>query len=160
MLLNIYVASSWRNTHQPWVVDKLRVLGHAVYDFRGGGDGWHAADGVGGFGWESVDSEWFHWTPSEYIEALRHPLASEGFERDMSALRKCDACVMVMPCGPSASMEMGWAVGAGKRVAVFCPGIREPDLMVKMAHFITDRWDSIELWLSTSSLNDGPTVTR
>lgn len=32
--MRIYVASSWRNTHQPEVVAKLRELGHEVYDFR------------------------------------------------------------------------------------------------------------------------------
>jgi hypothetical protein len=35
----------------------------------------------------------------------------------------------------------------GKLVAAYIPGMREPDLMVKMAHHITTSWDSIELWL-------------
>ena len=30
----IYVASSWRNPHQPAIVEELRVAGHEVYDFR------------------------------------------------------------------------------------------------------------------------------
>lgn len=32
--MKIYVASSWRNGRQPYVVDMLRERGHAVYDFR------------------------------------------------------------------------------------------------------------------------------
>ena len=47
-------------------------------------------------------------------------------------------CVYVMPCGVSASLEAGWACGAGKPLIVYVPGLREPDLMVKMADKITD----------------------
>jgi hypothetical protein len=88
--MKIYVASSWRNIYRPGVVEKLRALGHEVYDFRGGGDGWSAADGEGGFGWKSIDPNWIRWTPREYVQALNHPLAIDGFNRDMNALRKCD----------------------------------------------------------------------
>jgi hypothetical protein len=145
--LKIYVASSWRNEFQQEVVAKLRGLGHEVYDFRDGGDGWSVAEGEGGFGWKSIDPNWQNWTAEEYVKALSHPLAIEGFNRDMNALRRCDACIFVMPCGPSASMEMGWATGAGKLVAAYIPATREPDLMVKMAGCVTTRWDSIEFWL-------------
>lgn len=145
----IYVASSWRNKFQPGVVRRLRALGHEVYDFRGGGDGWNAADGEGGFAWSEVDPQWQSWPDDiqRYLNGLNHPRAIDGFLRDMNALRKADVCVMVMPCGPSASMEMGWACGAGRRVAVYTPEIREPDLMVKMADFITESWNSVERWL-------------
>jgi hypothetical protein len=66
----------------------------------------------------------------------------------MSALRWCDACVMVMPCGMSASLEAVFAVGAGKPVFVHVPAMREPDLMVRMADVVTDElariWTKIE----------------
>ena len=32
--MHIYVASSWRNTYYPEVVQALRDAGHEVYDFR------------------------------------------------------------------------------------------------------------------------------
>jgi hypothetical protein len=145
--MKIYVASSWRNTYQPGVVAKLRDLGHEVYDFRGPRDGWSSGEEEGGFSWRTIDPNWQNWTPEEYIEALAHPLALEGFKRDMDALLRCDACLMVMPCGPSASMEMGWAKGAGKLVCVYAPEIREPDLMVKMADQVTSRWKYVDTWL-------------
>jgi hypothetical protein len=126
--MRIYVATSWRNEQQPMVVSALRADGHEVYDFRG----------EEGFSWREVDPEWQSWTPEKYIEGLLHPCAERGFDRDMKALRGCQALVMVMPCGPSASMEMGWAVGAGRPVAVYIAGMREPDLMVKMASIVTD----------------------
>jgi hypothetical protein len=123
----VYVATSWRNAYQPGVVEWLRSDGHEVYDFRG----------EEGFSWREVDAEWASWTPSQYLVGLSHRCAERGFKRDMDALKRCDACVYVMPCGPSASMEMGYCVGAGKLVIAYIPALREPDLMVKMAHLVT-----------------------
>lgn len=130
----IYVATSWRNTFQPEVVRLLREDGHEVYDFRG----------EEGFSWREVDEKWATWTPSEYLAGLEHQCALRGFKRDMDALIRCDALVYVMPCGPSASMEMGYAVGAGKFVVVYIPALKEPDLMVKMAHMVSDNFDDIQ----------------
>lgn len=146
MGVSIYVASSWRNYYQPTAVAALRAEGHRVYDFKGAGDGWGSGgDGPGGFGWRELDPDWQNW-PSDiprFLKALQNDRAEEGFSRDMDALIECEVCVMVMPCGPSASMEMGWACGAGRLVIVYIPAMREPDLMVKMADLITDRLDEV-----------------
>lgn len=135
--MKIYVASSWKNDEQPAVVIALRQDGHDVYDFKD----------EEGFHWYEVDPMWRTWTPTGYLEGLQHPAAERGFTRDMDALRACDACVMVMPCGMSASLETGWAVGAGKLVAVYVPGMREPDLMVKMADLVTHDLGVVRYWL-------------
>jgi len=151
--MRIYVASSWRNTFQPSVVEALRARGYEVYDFRGDGDGWGTGgEGAGGFGWKEVDPEWQSW-PSDiprYLKALEHPRAIEGFRRDMDALRRCHACVLVNPCGQSAHAELGWACGAEKVTIVYCPEIREPDLMVKMADFITHKFHEVLAALEVS----------
>lgn len=144
--MNIYVASSWRNQFQPEVVKALRADGHRVYDFKGPGDGWgDGGDGPGGFAWSEIDPNWQSWPEDipRYLNGLRQPRAIEGFRRDMDALQQSDACVMVMPCGPSASMEMGWACGAKRYVAVYIPAMREPDLMVLMADYVGDSLDTI-----------------
>lgn len=134
-MTRIYVASSWRNEFQPGVVAALREDGHDVYDFKSGG----------GFHWSEIDGSWKDWVRDipTYLAALNHPHAEWGFARDMGALESCDVCVYVMPCGVSASLEAGWAVGAGKRVFVYIPGLREPDLMVKMAELVTDDFQAI-----------------
>lgn len=133
--MKIYVASSWRNEFQPLVVSEFREDGHQVYDFKDGA----------GFRWAEVDDDWQSWPCDipKYLKGLQHPCAERGFNRDMNALRDCDVCVYVMPCGVSASLEAGWAKGAGKPVAVYVPGLREPDLMVKMANLVTA--DLVEL---------------
>ena len=139
--MKIYVASSWRNDFQPGVVARFREDGHQVYDFKGPGDGWgNGNHGPGGFGWGEIDNDWKSWATDipRYLQSLNHPRAIEGYMRDMNALRMSDACVMVMPCGPSASMEMGWACGSGRPTFVYIPAMREPDLMVKMADLVTD----------------------
>lgn len=125
--MNVYVASSWRNDVQPLVCRALRNHGHEVYDFR------NPKEGDAGFSWSEIDPEWMSWDVIEYMRALKHPAAVRGFALDMNALQRCDACVLVQPCGVSAALEFGWAVGAGKLTIAYVPGIREPDLMFKMA---------------------------
>ena len=133
--MKIYVASSWRNARQPEVVEALRAAGFEVYDFR------HPAPGDDGFRWSEIDAAWQGWTQAEYVEALNHPIARTGFGLDMDALEGCDACILVMPCGRSAHLELGWAVGAGKytRILLDTAQPTEPELMYRMANGI-DRW--------------------
>ena len=130
--MKVYVASSWRNEQrQQEVVQALRAAGHEVYDFR------HPeGEASAGFSWSLVDPAWRAWTPAQYLEALNHPEARKGFRRDMKALLACDACVYVQPCGVSASLEEGFAAGAGKyTVALLAEGC-EAELMLGMADFL------------------------
>lgn len=125
--MRIYVASSWRNTRQQEVVRQLREAGHDVYDFR------NPAPGNEGFGWPQCDPRPPSvWTVEDFLNALKSPAAQEGFKLDMDALRSCDACVLVLPCGRSAHLELGWAAGAGKRTLVLCEHLDEPELMYLM----------------------------
>lgn len=107
--MKLYVASSWRNAHQPQIVEDLRTLGHDVYDFRHPPGGDHL-----GFSWAEVDPDWQRWTPEAYREALEHPVAVAGFESDFAAMQWADAGVLVLPSGRSAHLEAGWFAGAGK----------------------------------------------
>lgn len=129
--MRIYVASSWRNVLQPSVVDALRAIGHDVYDFRA------PAPGVSGFGWSEIDPSWKSWTPEEYRKALQHPIAERGYANDITALKSCDACVLVLPSGRSASWEFGYAMGQGKRGVVVMIDACEPELMYREAEIVT-----------------------
>lgn len=124
--MKIYVASSWRNTFQPEVVEKLRQAGHEVYDFR------NPPNGSGGFAWSDIDPNWENWNTEEYFTALEHPIAEVGFNSDYDGMKWADACVMVLPCGRSANTEAGWMKGAGKRCFVYSPVKQEPELMYKI----------------------------
>ncbi len=125
--MKIYVASSWRNTLQPAVVARLRVEGHEVYDFK------NPAPGDHGFSWKQTHPDIKSATACEFRDAvLTHPLAEHGFANDMDALRAADATVLVQPCGNSAHLELGYAVGAGQFTVVLLADGAEPELMYKM----------------------------
>lgn len=127
--MNIYVASSWRNERQPDVVKALRAAGHEVYDFK------NPELGENGFNWRALDPSWKDWSLEKFIEMLDHPVAQAGFKRDMDALYNAEACVYVLPCGRSASLEMGWSIGRGL-VTIILLADGEPELMFKMADHI------------------------
>jgi hypothetical protein len=132
--LKIYVASSWRNQSQPAVVRALREAGHAVYDFHRPEAVYDARDvDEGGFSWGDIDPNFTAWTAQRFRDSLSEPVVEQGFARDMDALRECDACLMLQPCGRSAALELGWAAGAGKLTLVLLAD-QEPELMLKMAH--------------------------
>jgi hypothetical protein len=127
----IYVASSWRNMLQPGIVAVLRELGHEVYDFRA------PTAGNKGFSWSAIDPDWRSWTPEQYRQGLQHPIAKTGHDLDMTALRACDACVLVRPCGTSASWELGYAMGKKKPGYILQLGQEEPELMFRNARILT-----------------------
>ena len=136
----IYVASSWRNEHQPGVVEWLRQQGHDVYDFR------HPAPGQHGFAWRDCGGEAATEGPGtgaktipSYLEAIQSPRAKEGYAYDKEALDWADTCVMVLPCGRSAHLEAGYACGQGKHVIWWLHSDRfEPELMYLLGHdFVT-----------------------
>lgn len=125
--MKTYVASSWKNKYQPDVVAALRAVGHEVYDFR------HPEAGDDGFHWSEIHPAWPHWTREEYRAALSHPLADHGFGLDMNALRWSEAVVLVLPCGKSSHLELGWAIGAQRRTLILMLDDDTPELMYKAA---------------------------
>ena len=129
--MKIYLASSWRNNKQPEVVEALRNEGHEVYDFRNPEPGNH------GFHWSDIDQKWKNWSKEEFRSALFHPVAEKGFGLDMKSLMECDVCVLVGPCGRSAHLEAGYAVGAGKITYILADEGEEPELMYRMAEVFT-----------------------
>jgi hypothetical protein len=136
--LKVYVASSWRNYRQPEVVDYLRQKGYEVYDFR------NPKEGDNGFSWREIDDNWKNWTSAQFIEGLKHPVAQAGFKSDMDALEACDACVLVLPCGRSAHLELGQAVGAKKNTYVLLDeSPLEPELMYLMCTALCTSLDQL-----------------
>jgi len=135
----IYVASSWRNSAQQGVVHTLRAAKFEVYDFK------HPVDGDTGFHWSDtglnrnaddlIDA-------AEYQQAIQHPLAVDGYAKDYAAMQWADTFVLVLPCGRSAHLELGWAAGAGKRTVILLDDPCVPELMYRMVdHVATDVMD-------------------
>jgi|WetSurMetagenome_2_1015567.scaffolds.fasta_scaffold01778_6 hypothetical protein len=127
-MTKIYLASSWRNPQQPDAVAALRDGGHEVYDFR------NPPGGIpNGFRWSEIDPNWEQWTARAYRENLNSPLARRGFNSDFDGMKWADVGVLLLPCGRSAHLELGWMAGAGKRTIVWTRDGEEPELMALLA---------------------------
>lgn len=127
--MRIYVASSWKNARQPAVVQELRAAGHEVYDFR------HPEPGDDGFSWTQCALSPEHLKDPKLFRdrVLSHPVARAGFNKDMNALAAANVTVLVLPCGRSAHLELGWAAGHGQRTVVLLDDpLSEPELMYLM----------------------------
>lgn len=115
--MKIYLASSWRNERYPAFLEGLREAGHEVYDFRNGGFAW-SDEGLDG---AEVDLE-------QLVDVLTSDRVQKQFCRDTEALYDCDVLVCLLPCGRSAHLEAGLAIGLEKpAILVWHPG--EPDIM-------------------------------
>ena len=136
----IYVASSWRNHYQPDVVEALRAHGHDVYNFR------NPVPGDSGFSWSQITDKPRPWPASVLTTVLGHPIAKDGFNKDADALIECDACLLVLPCGRSAHVELGFAAGLRKYTAVLMLGEEEPELMYRLTGPILGSIDEAVLW--------------
>jgi hypothetical protein len=162
----IYVASSWRNPTQPAVIATLRAAGLDCYDFRN-------PPNSTGFSWRQVRPE----PPTlievafpggtagavdthrirtkgadleqvdDYLTMVRHPVAVAGFKSDFDAMVEADTFVLVLPCGKSAHLELGWAVGRGKRTAVLLDDPAEPELMYLMVDKLATNMMDLLDWL-------------
>lgn len=131
----IYLASSWRNKWYPGILAALRHLEFQVHDFR---------DPAGYFTWDQCgQGDYREWTFEAYKKALDSPGANTGFSRDMTGLLNSSTTVLVGPCGRSAHLELGWAVGAGKHTAVYFTEPQEPELMYKMVNLLTQSWHEL-----------------
>jgi len=152
----VYVASSWRNPVQPLVVAELRAAGIDCYDFRnppsGSGFSWREvkSDYVGPrIGVDGVRAKGSDWEDvAEYLRMVEHPRALEGYASDFAAMCQADTFVMVLPCGKSAHLELGWAVGAGLRTAILLENPVEPELMYRMVDHMSPDLPDLLAWLA------------
>lgn len=127
----IYLASSWRNRDQPKAVEILRDAGHEVYDFR------HPLPKNTGFSWGDIAADWLSWSPNKFVDSLDNSIVRAGFNSDKAALDWCDTCVLLLPCGRSAHLEAGYAIGQGKpTLIVLSEDSFEPELMYLFADII------------------------
>lgn len=147
--MKIYLASSWRNTRQPAVLAALRAAGHSVYDFR------NPTPGNIGFSWRQCVPDPPPWSAAQTIDVLNGKVAQAGLALDFGAMQDCEALVMLQPCGRSAALELGWAIGAGKKTAVLMADGQEPELMIRLAGYLTPSLDELLAWLDSAPYAEG-----
>ena len=134
----IYLASSWRNPNQPAAVKMLREAGHEVYDFR------NPPDGSPGFDWAPIDENWLSWPPERFVQELENPVTLSGFRPDKYGLDWCDTCILLLPCGRSAHLEAGYAIGRGRPTLIVLDEEKfEPELMYLLADKVVPSLDDM-----------------
>ena len=149
----IYVASSWKNNLQPAIIAFLNAAGIPNYDFKGT---FQSDEEFIGFSWDQIETYKGNGGPNfqgkhdaftqDFLIGLNHPRAQEGFMADWNAMQKADTFILVLPCGKSAHLELGWAIGAGKRTIILAEETIERELMYLMAdHLVTSTFELLNL---------------
>lgn len=102
---SIYLIGSLRNPKVPEVAAKLRAAGHDVFD------DWFAAGPEADDYWKKYEQERGH----NYKQALAGYAANHVYNFDKHHIDRCDIAVLMLPAGKSGHLELGYAVGSGKK---------------------------------------------
>ena len=149
--MKLYLASSWRNAERVNKVDAfLSARGHECFNFTRPGP---KAVLPEGFKWSEIDPNWLAWDKAAYRDKLNHPIAKRGLVQDFERMLWADACVAIQPFGRSASVGVGWFVGAHKPALIILNG-GEPELMFGLCDLCLDMEEAAEM-LDMIQLSDG-----
>lgn len=127
----IYLIGSLRNPEVPKIANKLRDAGFDVFD------DWFAAG-------PDADDKWRDYERGRgrsFREALSGYAARHVFAFDREHLERASDVVLVCPAGKSGHLELGWALGKGKRGYIL---IDSPDRWDVMYQFADGVFDSVE----------------
>jgi hypothetical protein len=119
----IYLIGSLRNPQVPIIAEQLRAAGHEVFD------DWFAAG-------PEADDKWRDYEQARgrsYSEALSGYAAGHVFDFDRLHLERTDVVVLMLPAGKSGHLELGWALGRGKRGYILLDNSERWDIMYKFA---------------------------
>jgi hypothetical protein len=132
--MKIYVIGSLRNPEVPKIATKIREAGYEVFD------DWYSAG-------PEADDMWRTYEKNErghtYAQALEGYAAKHVFEFDKHHLGTAYAVILVLPAGKSGHLELGWAIGKGKRGYILLDDPERWDVMYQFADVVTDKLDVI-----------------
>jgi len=128
----IYLIGSLRNPEVPKIAEQLRFYGHEVFDQ------WYGAG-------PNADDCWQEYCKNKgmnFKEALADHGAQHVYQFDRTYLTRADTVVLVLPAGKSGHLELGWALGQGKKGYILLNG--EPDRYDVMYNFATGVFCSLD----------------
>lgn len=131
-MARIYLASSWRHTNYDNIARTLKNVlpRHTFYNFKD-------PECSFVFQWSQIDKKWNNWSPYEFRNILNTDIRTrEGFLSDKIAIDWCDICVLILPCGRSAHLELGVSIGMGKTTTILLDKTFEPELMYKYVDYL------------------------
>ena len=124
MLHDLYIIGSLANDHVPLVARNLRAQGVRVFD------DWKSA-------YKDADQilwDYYKTRGYDYREAINSPAARNVFEFDKTNLERSHGCLLVLPAGKSAHLELGYMAGRGRFTSVLLDGT--PDRLDVMYGFV------------------------
>ena len=127
--MKIYIASSWSNPYLNDIVSILSDRNHQVHDFRATGatrpapPPFPGAAGSAGNRLGGPDG-----SLDSVMSFLHLPSTQTRYQLQCAALVEAEVLLCVLPCGRSAHVELGMALGLSIPVVLVHDGI-EPDLM-------------------------------
>ena len=130
-MAKVYIIGSLKNQEVPEVANKLRKVGHEVFD------DWYAAGPEADDYWHAYELKKGH----NYKEALAGYSAKDVFNFDKYHLDRTDVAVLVLPAGKSGHLELGYAVGNGKIGYIL---LDDPDRWDVMYQFATDLFYNVD----------------
>jgi hypothetical protein len=94
-----------------------------------------------GFNWREIDIG-TPWNPDDvsaetYEKVLENSVVQHGLALDMVGLVQSDVTLLVLPCGNSAHLELGYAIGAGQLTAIWAPENFRAELMLGIAQYMS-----------------------
>jgi len=130
----IYIIGSLRNKNVPVIANKIRKINKEWEVF----DSWfspgpHADDFLG---------DYAKGKGLTYKETLKDWAATHIFDFDKKHIERSTDVVMIMPSGKSGHLEIGWALGKGKRGYILFD--KEPKRVDVMYQFATDIFFNFE----------------
>lgn len=131
--MNIYLIGSLRNPEVPNIANRIRALGHQVFD------DWFAAG-------PEADDKWREYEISrgrDYLEALNGAAAKNVFAFDKRHLDAADAAVLLLPAGKSGHLELGYVIGSGRRGYVLLDTSDRWDVMYQFASGVFNNVDDL-----------------
>lgn len=120
----VYLIGSLRNPEIPNIANRLRDEGFDVFD------DWFAAGEHADDIWQAYEQNTRKRT---FAQALKGKASKHVYEFDRENLDAADTVVLVMPAGKSGHLELGWALGRGKKGYILMEG--EPERFDVMYRF-------------------------
>lgn len=131
--MKIYLIGSLRNPEIPNIAKTMRQAGLNVFD------DWFAPGPEADDFWRTYEQGRGH----TYLEALDGYAAKHIFEFDKHHIDTSDVGVLVLPCGKSAHLELGYMRGKGKRGYILLDEVDRWDVMYQFATGIYTNLDNL-----------------
>jgi hypothetical protein len=129
----VYIIGSLRNPMIPKIANQIQEVGHEAFA------DWYGAGPEADDKWKEYEIE----RGRNYLQALTSHGAQAVFNFDKKHLERADAAVLVAPAGKSGHLELGWALGKGKKGYYLLDNPDRWDVMLQFATLVTDKLDDI-----------------